>query len=342
MMRKRSIRAITIMGALCLLLHMGTAQDLHFSQFMNAPLMTNPANTGFIPEADYRIGVQYRSQWTSIPVPYRTSGLFADFQLLRNRFENGWLGAGVLVLNDRAGRGNLRSNKMYGSIAWHQMLGYSSLLSAGFNAGYVSKRIDLSKFTFDNQWNGKFFDGASFNGEQFLNNSALSYFDLQAGINYAYFPSENQYFNGGLSVHHINQPRETFFSGSDNVVPRRYTGFLNGSFKMNNDWILNPGGYFSLQAKAYEIVAGGSAAYNLTGDGSRVVLGGVYYRWGDAAIAMIGFEMQNVRFTFTYDATVSSLARFNNTNGAWEFSMIRNGFYNQYKGDRRQSMCPRF
>ena len=25
------------------------AQDLHFSQFMNSPLTTNPANTGFIP-----------------------------------------------------------------------------------------------------------------------------------------------------------------------------------------------------------------------------------------------------------------------------------------------------
>ena len=32
------------------------AQDLHFSQFFNSPLTTNPANTGFIPDADYRIG----------------------------------------------------------------------------------------------------------------------------------------------------------------------------------------------------------------------------------------------------------------------------------------------
>lgn len=342
MMKLRSIPKITFIGALLLLFHTGMAQDLHFSQFMNAPLMTNPANTGFIPEADYRIGIQYRSQWTSIPVPYRTSGMFADFQLFRNRFENGWMGAGMLVLNDRAGRGNLRSNKVYGSVAWHQMIGYSSLLSAGFNAGYVSKRIDLSKFTFDNQWNGKFFDATSLNGEQFLNNNALSYFDLQAGLNYAYFPDENQYFNGGISVHHINEPRETFFSGSNNKIPRRYTGFLNGIFKLNEDWIINPGGYFSLQAKAYEFVAGGSAAYNLTGDGSRVVLGGLYYRWGDAAIAMVGYEMQNIRFTFTYDATVSSLARFNNSYGAWEFSLIRNGYYNQYKGDRRHSMCPRF
>ena len=32
------------------------AQDLHFSQFFNNPLPTNPANTGFIPDADYRMG----------------------------------------------------------------------------------------------------------------------------------------------------------------------------------------------------------------------------------------------------------------------------------------------
>ena len=30
------------------------AQDLHFSQYFNAPLLTNPANTGFEPDADWR------------------------------------------------------------------------------------------------------------------------------------------------------------------------------------------------------------------------------------------------------------------------------------------------
>ena len=40
------------------------AQDLHFSQFMNSPLTTNPANTGFIPGGDYRIGINYRNQWS--------------------------------------------------------------------------------------------------------------------------------------------------------------------------------------------------------------------------------------------------------------------------------------
>ncbi|MBS1574874.1 MAG: hypothetical protein JST09_06180, partial [Bacteroidetes bacterium] len=34
-----------------------SAQDLHFSQFFNSPLTTNPANTGFIPDGDYRLGI---------------------------------------------------------------------------------------------------------------------------------------------------------------------------------------------------------------------------------------------------------------------------------------------
>jgi len=40
-----------------------SAQDLHFSQFMQTPLLINPAHTGFIPDGDYRVGVNYRNQW---------------------------------------------------------------------------------------------------------------------------------------------------------------------------------------------------------------------------------------------------------------------------------------
>ncbi len=342
MNRSKIIKVVTVM---LLMQASVSAQDLHFSQFMNSPLTTNPANTGFIPEADYRIGGNFRQQWTSIPVPYKTASVWGDIQLLRNNIENGWVGVGALLLNDVAGRGNLRSNKIYGSVAYHQMIGLSSLLSAGFNAGYASKRIDITKFTFDNQWNGKFFDSKGPNGESLLSNPNSSYFDLQVGINYAYFPTENTYFNAGASVHHINQPKETFFTNGTNEVPRRYIGFLNGSFKMNDDWILNPNAYFSSQAKANEFVLGGNAAYNLMGDGSVVVFGGAYYRWGDAAVAMVGVEMKNIRFTFTYDATVSNLSKYNNANGAYEFSLIKNGYYNEYFGDksqRKQSLCPRF
>ena len=100
----------------------GFSQDLHFSQFFNSPLTTNPANTGFIPDGNYRIGINYRDQWASIPVPYKTMSAYGDFQLFRDRLEYGWLGLGGVVLRDVAGAGNLTSTKAYASIAYHQLL----------------------------------------------------------------------------------------------------------------------------------------------------------------------------------------------------------------------------
>ena len=109
------------------------AQDLHFSQFMNSPLLTNPANTGFIPDGDYRLGVNYRNQWSSImSVPYKTMSAFGDVQLMKERFENGWVGLGGVVLKDVAGSGNLSSTKIYGSIAYHDFLWAGFTLCAVF------------------------------------------------------------------------------------------------------------------------------------------------------------------------------------------------------------------
>ncbi|HEX8607316.1 MAG TPA: type IX secretion system membrane protein PorP/SprF, partial [Pedobacter sp.] len=82
------------------------AQDLHFSQYFNSPLLVNPANTGFIPEGDHRLGINYRNQWASIGNPYKTFSIFGDGQFFGERFENGWLGVGGALLRDVAGSGD--------------------------------------------------------------------------------------------------------------------------------------------------------------------------------------------------------------------------------------------
>lgn len=95
-------------------------QDLHFSQFFNSPLTTNPANTGFLPEYDYRLGANYRQQWLNIPAQFKTMSVYGDAQAFRDRFESGWVGLGGVILRDVAGSGNLTSTKVYGSAAYHQ------------------------------------------------------------------------------------------------------------------------------------------------------------------------------------------------------------------------------
>ena len=95
----------TAMLFVMILVDVAYSQDLHFSQFFNSPLSTNPANTGFIPSSDFRIGANVRSQWTSIPVPYKTNSIWGDAQVWRDRIPGGWVGLGGLILQDVAGSG---------------------------------------------------------------------------------------------------------------------------------------------------------------------------------------------------------------------------------------------
>jgi type IX secretion system PorP/SprF family membrane protein len=317
-------KKITFTGIFFLVSLFSFAQDLHFSQFFNSPLTTNPANTGFIPDADYRIGANYRSQWVSVlGAPYKTMSIWGDAQV-----------------------GNLTSTKVYGSLAYHQQIGLGSLVTAGFNVGWANKRVDPTQLKFPDQFNKAtgFFD-AGVPSSVVFNSTSINYLDVQAGLNYAYFPSDKIYINGGFSVHHLNRPKESFFgntTGYDNRLAPRYIGFVNASFKVSDMVIVNPMAYYTNQAKASELVGGLNANYNLSGDGEIQLSGGIYYRSGDAVIPMLGFQWKMLRIMFTYDITTSTLSNYNNAKGAIEFSIINQGFYGQNDGSRRQSLCPTF
>jgi type IX secretion system PorP/SprF family membrane protein len=343
-MKKNKIIAILTGCALCFAPG-AFAQDLHFSQFFNSPLSTNPANTGFIPDGDYRLGINYRNQWSSVmALPYKTMSVFGDMQLMQKEDNTGWLGVGGLILRDVAGSGNLTSTKIYGSVAYHQMINAGSLVSLGFNVGWANKQINVSNLKFPDQFDGSFFDNhlpTSVN----LDRNNINYLDIQVGANYAYFPTNEIYVNAGFSTMHVNRPRESFFTaqpGIDNRIPVRHNAFINASFKLNDQWIVNPNVYFSTQARSSELVGGMNAHYNLSGDGEKVLIGGLYYRHKDAVIPMIGFGLKDYNFSFTYDATISTLKNYNNTRGAFEFSLIKQGVVDHYDGNRKQSMCPTF
>jgi type IX secretion system PorP/SprF family membrane protein len=339
-------RVFIVIGVLNLFFATSTkAQDLHFSQFFNSPLSTNPANTGFIPEGDYRLGVNYRNQWSSVmTLPYKTMSAFGDFQVMKagdQENDRGWLGLGAIILRDVAGSGNLTSTKIYGSIAYHQPLGYTSLLSLGFNTGWVNKQINTGNLKFPDQFDGHFFDN-KLPTAAILSSTNISYLDMQVGMNYALFPTDNIYVNAGYSVHHVNRPRESFFNNlsDSNRIARRHIAFLNGVFKLNDQWLVNPNAYFTMQAKSWQLNIGANAHYNLSGDGEKILIAGLYYRSKDAIIPLIGLGYKDLTFTFTYDATVSTLKNYNNTRGAFEFSLIKQGMFDQFTGNKRDFKCP--
>src|SRR5688500_20329098 len=93
------------------------------------------------------------------------------------------------------------------------MLGYSSLLSAGFNVGWANKTVDLTRLKFPDQFNKStgFFDAAIPTSVVF-DNPSTSYMDIQLGMKYAYFSSQYVFIKGVFSLNHINRPRVNLFT----------------------------------------------------------------------------------------------------------------------------------
>src|SRR5712675_1432828 len=154
------------------------AQDPNFSQFFASPLTLNPALTGKF-DFLYRVACNYLNQWPTINNAFTTYTASFDAGILKNRIpEFDQFGIGILGFADQAGDGVLKTNAAALSIAYHKSLdenGYNQI-GAGFQGGYVSKRLDVTKVYFEDQLTPSGFTGTTseiFSGQQV----SVSYFD---------------------------------------------------------------------------------------------------------------------------------------------------------------------
>lgn len=318
-------------------------QGLHFSQYYNAPMLLNPANTALMSENDFRMGANYREQWAAIPVPYKTISAFADFQAFRKEeLANNWLGIGLAVFNDKAGDGMLATTDIRMSMAYHIQLSEISMFSAGLYGGYIQKSVDYNKLSFDMQWDGYTFNPDLANGEK-INIMKTNYIDAGAGINYAYFPNEAVYLKMGAGISHVNAPNETFY-GINNKIGIRPVINADLILVLNDGFTLNPSAYYSAQRGTYEMLYGTQMNFSLSGGNDKVselILGG-YHRWNEAAIGVVGIRYSGIKMMFSYDYTLSKLKPDNNGQGAVEFSIIYLGNYGKATRSYRSASCPRF
>jgi len=81
---------------------LGVSQDIHFSQFMNSSFLYNPGNTGLI-NGEHRALLNYRSQWGSIAVPYRTYSFTYDTKIFKKETNKAKMGIGLGAFKDVAG-----------------------------------------------------------------------------------------------------------------------------------------------------------------------------------------------------------------------------------------------
>src|SRR5213596_1216078 len=96
------------------------AQDIHFSQFFEAPLWRNPSLAG-IYTGDIRVQAVYRDQWNSVTSAYKTGSLNAEYKLPIGK-ANDFITAGLQALYDRAGTISWVSTHILPALNYHKSL----------------------------------------------------------------------------------------------------------------------------------------------------------------------------------------------------------------------------
>src|ERR1035441_5764055 len=87
------------------------AQDPEFSQFYAAPLYLNPAFAGSV--RCPRITLNYRDQWPAMP------GTFVTYAVSYDQYVSSLNGGiGLLVWNDNAGSGTMKTENISGIYAY--------------------------------------------------------------------------------------------------------------------------------------------------------------------------------------------------------------------------------
>lgn len=298
-------------------------QDVHFSQYDLSPLSLNPAETGSF-EGDWRAAINFRQQWKAIGKPFQTVAASYDqnIYVLPGNFS-----AGLLFIGDQSGSIDLAHNRAYLSLGYKVIKG-DWTMSAGLQAGFVSKNYNLTGTTFPEQYNSDIglFDPNMTLSERGLGNQT-GYFDLNMGL-LAEKRFETSVLTAGFSMLHLNRPNVSFFDQKDQL-PERYNTYVRLKQNFNNNLYVRPSVLMSLHAKAQEVVLGGDFGMYFSGNdaGVREAYVGVdmrngVERNGDAIIASAGFLYQNFHFGIAYDVNYSNLDRVTNNRGAFEISVV--------------------
>jgi type IX secretion system PorP/SprF family membrane protein len=321
------------------------AQDVHFSQFYSTPLLVNPAMTGIF-DGKFRVTNNYRSQWGSFGSGYSTIHLSGDMPIGKSRFKHDYFGLGLLIYYDKAGDAQFTQTIIEGSLAYTISLDQGdNYLAFGFRGGINSRSIDLSKTTWDSQWDGDVFNPSLPSTESQLAIQSLN-LDMTAGLMWYYIPDGRNTVCIGGSFAHLTSPNVSFNSNGseEDILNNRITA--HGSAEICLDdyssaWFA-PKVLAQFQGNQREIVAGAFLKTRLQLKSKYtnyrkdfVLSGGAFYRLQDAIIIAVRAEYTDFGIGISYDFTTSDLSKLAGSAGGPEFTLsyimgIRRGQRNKH------------
>jgi type IX secretion system PorP/SprF family membrane protein len=338
-MKRIQTKSVLIVLISSLSFYNARAQDLHFSQFFEAPLYRNPALAGIV-NADIRVQTVYRSQWNSVANAYKTASLNAEYKL--PVINDDYITLGTQIFYDRAGSIGMKTIHVLPALNYHKSLSddRNSYLSVGFMAGVVQRSIDRSRMKTTNSYtNGT--DGESNLIPQY------HYFDGSAGISYNTQIGQNEMNNlvVGVAYHHFNKPKSSFYNNYNVTVQPKWVYSADVKFSINESSFVTVYNDHTRQGSYSETLSGMMYGLNIgayTENPDYTLQAGAFLRWGDAVIPTLQLDYRPFTVSLSYDVNISRLTISSYGRGGFELSLKYAGFLNRESSTSEAMRCPRF
>ncbi len=308
------------------------AQDAHFSQYNETPVILNPALS--CTAYDTRIIANYKNQWASVTSPFQTYGISIEKAIKHLKLNKSYMGLSLVVLNDKAGDaglGTLTANLGVNAVI---KTGQFSKISAGIGGGINYRTINPAKLKWESQYDGFSYNGDTPSGEV-TPNATMMQADFVGGFVYHYAKSE-RYISSqdgtkcdiGFSAFHYNMPKYSFTNTGDKQYAK-FVGHANFDIGIKGAGVaFVPSVVYMRQGPSQEIDAGFMFKYIIqdqavyTGLKKACALSaGIYYRVNDAIIPTLLFQYDKYALGVSYDLNVSQLTAASKAKGGVEVSL---------------------
>lgn len=310
------------------------AQDIHFAQTAQTPLLINPASAGVF-DGWERVIINHRSQWLGAGTQFNTTAIAVDANLWKQEYrDQAHMGVGLLFFNDVGGDSKFGNQQGALTVSGILPMGGGHILSAGVQGGFGQRKADLSNVSFLNQWNGTEFDPTIISGEANTLTS-FSYIDASAGLYYVFdggqstFARDNDFkLQIGFSGYHLNRPELKYRAGSSDRLHRKFVGHVGiVSDIVGSRLAIDASALQFAQGGHYETLLGMMLRYRIedgtkiTGHSQNAFIGfGLYTRIKDALIPSVMIDWRGFQFGMSYDITLSGLRKAY-SGGSLEFSL---------------------
>lgn len=299
------------------------AQDLHFSQILQSPVLLNPGATG-VYDGWERAVIHHRSQWMGSNTSFMSTAVAADITLFKNPRKNtAYLGAGLSFYNDMGGDAKFGVQNAALTVSGVLPMGNAGQLSLGIQGGFGMRKGDMSKLLYESQWTGGAFDPTVASGEADALNS-FNYMDASTGIFYQFDGGNSSFarnndtkLQAGFAVYHANAPMMKYRSGGSERLSRKYVGMVNYAMDIpSTSWAFDVQFVQFIQGGHYETIFGGllrrrfQEGTKLTGFSQDAYFGfGTYVRLKDAIVPTVQVDYKGFRFGLSYDVIVSRMRK---------------------------------